>query len=265
MNKEIIKRTLTIQSFHVTEVVWGEGFELIPCMNEGGKLLSPAEYTLAIPEDYLPIFCEDELISTITLRIIPPDKHHVHINSVMDIFPISTKVLGRLGEGTSRTITGVCGMITGADENGVSVCAFGSSDGMLDEKVALGMAGTPSPEDYILCFDVILKAGAGFSRSGPDAAHRCVDSFCQNIRKLLKKKRGQDATEVHVYHDIVRPNAKRVVIVKLVSGQGAMYDTHYLPAEPSGFENSRSIIDAVSVPVILSPNEYRDGAIRALY
>ena len=56
-----------------------------------------------------------------------------------------------------------------------------------------------------------------------------------------------------------------MVLVKMVSGQGAMYDTRFLPDEPSGFIGSHSIIDITGAPMIISPNEYRDGAIRALY
>ncbi len=57
---------------------------------------------------------------------------------------------------------------------------------------------------------------------------------------------------------------KKVAIVKQVAGQGAMYDNQLLPQEPSGMEGGRSIIDLANVPVILSPNEYRDGALRAM-
>ena len=56
---------------------------------------------------------------------------------------------------------------------------------------------------------------------------------------------------------------KRVLIVKQVAGQGAMYDTSLFAKEPSGTENGRSIIDMGNMPVIVTPNEYRDGIIRS--
>ena len=87
----------------------------------------------------------------------------------------------------------------------------------------------------------------------------------QEIRTILKKTNGMYCTERHDYQDIERPGKDKVVLVKLVSGQGAMYDTHYLAPEPSGFIGSHSIIDSTGSPMIISPNEYRDGAIRALY
>ncbi len=259
MTKKVMRR-LNIQSFHMTSTEFGDTFAIEKVSNTPEQT-----YKLILPREYSSYMTSVDVISSLTMRIIPPENHHVHNESIMDIFPISTKVLGKIGEGTSRTITGVYGMITGVDENGVPVCAFGNSDGMLDEQMVLGMAGTPDKNDYIICFDAILKAGEGFQRTGPNAVHHVVDLFCQNIRELLKKFHANDCTESHTYEDIIRPGKKKVALVKLVSGQGAMYDTRFLPSEPSGFENGHSVIDITGVPVLLSPNEYRDGAIRALY
>ena len=55
-----------------------------------------------------------------------------------------------------------------------------------------------------------------------------------------------------------------MLIVKQVAGQGAMYDTSLFAKEPSGTENGRSIIDMGNMPVIVTPNEYRDGIIRSM-
>lgn len=43
-----------------------------------------------------------------------------------------------------------------------------------------------------------------------------------------------------------------------------MYDNLLFPTEPSGVEKGISIIDMQNMPVLLTPNEYRDGAIRAM-
>ena len=43
-----------------------------------------------------------------------------------------------------------------------------------------------------------------------------------------------------------------------------MYDNQLFPNEPSGLNGGRSIIDMANVPMIISPNEYRDGALRAM-
>ncbi len=261
MSEERITRTLTIQAYHVTQVHFGERFQ----MEKNNDSSLENTYTLTLPSDASSYFPEQDLIKSLTVRLILPEEHHVLVGSIMDVFPISVKALGKIGEGTTKTITGLYGMITGMDENDVPVCAFGNSNGYLDEHMTFDMAGTPSSTDLILCFDAILKAGAGASRSGPDSVHYAVDTYTQKIREVLKLKKGNDCTEKHTYQDIIHPNRKKVVLVKNVSGQGAMYDTHYLANEPSGFIGSYSIIDDVGAPVLLSPNEYRDGAIRALY
>lgn len=93
---------------------------------------------------------------------------------------------------------------------------------------------------------------------------RACDDFIQEIRASLKMEDGRNATQVREYFDKVRPNAKKVVIVKQIAGQGAMYDNQLFSKEPSGFEGGTSIIDMGNVPMIISPNEYRDGALRAM-
>ena len=80
----------------------------------------------------------------------------------------------------------------------------------------------------------------------------------------MKKLPGRGYTEKHEFYDRIRPGKKRVAIVKQIAGQGAMYDNQLFPKEPSGFEGGKSIIDIGNVPIILSPNEYRDGALRSM-
>lgn len=43
-----------------------------------------------------------------------------------------------------------------------------------------------------------------------------------------------------------------------------MYDNFILPTSSSSVAGGRSIIDMGNMPIILSPNEYRDGAIGAM-
>ena len=182
----------------------------------------------------------------------------------MDIIPISTKVLGKIGDGITHTLIGVYVILTGVDENGKQAHEFGSSEGNLKEKLYLNRAGTPGDDDYIVSFDVVLKPGMGQEREGVLAAHHACDEFIQIFREQMKKFRGDLCTERHEYHDVVRPGKKRVLIVKQVAGQGAMYDTSLFAKEPSGTENGRSIIDMGNMPVIVTPNEYRDGIIRSM-
>ena len=162
------------------------------------------------------------------------------------------------------TLTGVYVILTGVDTVGKQCHEFGSSEGNLKEQLVLNRAGTPGDDDYIISFDVTLKEGMGQERPGPTAAHRACDKFIQTYRDKMKKFKGEKCTERHEYHDIVRPGKKRVLIVKQVAGQGAMYDTHLFAKEPSGVEGGRSIIDMGNMPILVTPNEYRDGIIRSM-
>ena len=80
----------------------------------------------------------------------------------------------------------------------------------------------------------------------------------------MKVLDGRSAAESHTYEENYHPGKPKVAIIKEVAGQGAMYDTLVFPLEPSGFKGGVSIIDMENMPVLLSPNEYRDGAIRAM-
>ena len=257
MAEEIVKRTLTIRSFHCDSVERGPEFSF----NKVGSY-----YKMVIKDGIEEEMKKSsDLIENLTIKILKPGEHHVQINTVMDVIPISVKALGKIGEGITHTITGAYVMLTGVDTADRQICAFGSSNGLMDEMVVFNQPGTPSDSDYIILVDVLLKDGYAVKRIGPDACHMATELMCNPIREILREYRTGDETEKNVYKDIIRPGKKKVALVKLVSGQGAMYDTHYMSLHPSGFEGGRSIIDSVGSPIILSPNEYRDGALRCLY
>lgn len=252
--EERILRTLTIKSFHVNQVSLGKEFSF----DFAGSL--------TVTDSVLPdIVRAEPCISDIRVRVIPPAGRRCPTNTIMDIIPVSAKVLGQLGEGITHTFTGLYVFLTGVDEDGIQTAEFGSSEGILEEQFVPGRPGTPGNDDVILSFDVTLRSGAGSSRPGPAAAHRACDRYCNYLRALLKRAKPDSFSEKHVFHDRVRPGGKKVLLIKQVAGQGAMYDTGLLPDEPSGYLGSRSIIDLGNMPVLLTPNEYRDGAIRAMY
>lgn len=250
--KEKTYRRLVIKTFHIKKVEKGHQTKI-----------EDSTLRFSVPE-FDKKLSTNELIQRININIIEPGNHHGWTNSIMDIIPISTKVLGSLGEGTTHTMTGVYVMLTGIDEAGNQVAEFGSSEGILKEKLQLNRAGTPSDKDYIISFDVTLKEKQGTNRAAILEAHRCCDEFVQEIREKLKKKESRSYTEKHEFYDRNKPGKKKVAIVKQVAGQGAMYDNQLLAKEPSGVAGGRSIIDLANVPIILSPNEYRDGALRAM-
>lgn len=244
---------LTVKAYPVTEVCYGEenrvtvDGRMTVCKNIAEKIQA-----------------QEPLIKEIDIRIIMPDEHQQHTNTVMDVIPLATKVLGRVGEGITHTLTGVYVLLTGVDESGRQVCNFGASDGILEEKIAWGRAGTPLRSDMLISFDVVLKEGSWADRPGPEAAHRACDTFCQIFRDQMKKFNGYKCAEKHVFQETYEPGKKDVYIVKEVSGQGAVYDTRMFGHEPCGFEGGKSVIDMGCMPALVTPNEFRDGIMRAM-
>jgi len=244
---------LTVKAYPVTELCYGEenrvtvDGRMTGCKNIADKILA-----------------QEPLIKEIDIRIIMPDEHQQHTNTVMDVIPLATKVLGRVGEGITHTLTGVYVLLTGVDESGRQVCNFGASDGILEEKIAWGRAGTPLKSDMLISFDVVLKEGSWADRPGPEAAHRACDTFCQIFRDQMKKFNGYKCAEKHVFQETYEPGKKDVYIVKEVSGQGAVYDTRMFGHEPCGFEGGKSVIDMGCMPALVTPNEFRDGIMRAM-
>ncbi len=255
MGEEIDLRRLVIRTYHVTDIEEGDTNKVLAdgCLYYSKKVL--AGILSGYPQ-----------LEALDIKLIPPgsEGHNRYTNTIMDIIPVSTKVLGKLGEGITHTLTGVYVLLTGVDVNGKQAHEFGSSEGNLRERLYLNRAGTPGDGDFILSFDVTLKAGKGQEREGVTAAHRACDEWIQIFREQMKKFRGEKCTQRHEYHDIVRPGKKRVVIVKQVAGQGAMYDMSLFAKEPSGMEGGKSIIDMGNMPVLVTPNEYRDGILRSM-
>lgn len=244
---------LVIRAFHVKAVQWGEGMSITP------------QGEMSVSKSMLgSLAAEMDTIRSIDLRLIRPDEHDQWTNTILDVIPISTKALGKVGEGITHTLTGVCAMITAVDVNGKQCHEFGSSEGILKEQMVLDRPGTPSSNDVILSFDVTLEADMGQERKGPLQAHLACDRFLQVYREQMKGFDGRLCTEKREFHDYARPGKKRVVIIREIAGQGAMYDMQLFPHEPSGVEGGRSIIDMGNMPVLVTPNEYRDGILHSL-
>lgn len=209
---------------------------------------------------------KDEVrVRDIKIKIIRPQDHNIYVNSIMDFFPIAVKVDGKLGEGTTYLITGVVVMLTGSDECKQTVGKFGWAPGVLKDIVYFNRSGTPSDEDIIINIDVLLKYKNGIPRTGPSAVHRVSDKIIQEMRDELKSLNPDLCSQTHEFANRLKPNdKKKVIIIKQVAGQGSMYDNQLFPHEPCGFIGGRSIIDMGNMPVVLTPNQYRDGALRAM-
>ena len=136
MAENIELRRLSIKAFHMNEVAFGDE----NVISQDGKWTfkeDMSEYVKA----------HSEVIEDIKLQIIMPGEHDRHTNAIMDIIPLSTKVLGKRGEGITHTITGVYIMPTGVDTEGEQVHEFGSANGNLKDMLYLNRAGTPADDD----------------------------------------------------------------------------------------------------------------------
>lgn len=206
---------------------------------------------------------EDPLCVSMSLDVIYPDKRHVYTDTIMDVAPIATKVEGELGEGVTKVADGVVFMLTGVDEDGVQIHEFGSSEGFLDEKMYFGHPGCADKGDIIIRCHAVIKRLTGMTRPGPFAAHKCEDYIIQAVRNELKKYDGEVVRE-EVCEDLRRKGNPRVVLVKEIMGQGAMHDNVLCPNEPCGVMGGQKNVDLGNVPIVLTPNQVRDGSIHAL-
>ncbi|MBS4982215.1 MAG: proline reductase cluster protein PrdD [Lachnospiraceae bacterium] len=250
--EEIRKRRLVIKAFHAETVREGTV----------NRITRTREIEVA-PESFAGQ-ADHEMIERIHIRIVHPDQYRERTNSIMDVIPISTKVLGEIGEGVTHTVTGAYVLLTGVDVDGIQTAEFGSSEGVIEKQIAWGKAGTPERGDDLILFEVTFCAGKGQDREAVTRAHILCDEFIRQYRECLKKLRGESCTNRREFYDMERPGKKKVVIIKQVAGQGAMYDMQLFAKEPSGMSGGRSIIDMGNMPIVVTPNEYRDGILRSM-
>lgn len=206
---------------------------------------------------------EDALCKSLELEVIYPDKRHIYTETIMDVCPIATKVEGELGEGITKVADGVVFMLTGVDEDGVQVHEFGSSEGYLDEKMFFGHLGCADKDDIIIRCHAVIQRLSGMTRPGPFAAHKCQDYIIQAVRDQLKEYNGEVVRE-EVCEDVRRSGNPRIVLIKEIMGQGAMHDNVLCPNEPCGIMGGQKNVDCGNVPIMLTPNQVRDGSIHAL-
>ena len=206
---------------------------------------------------------EDALCKSLELEVIHPNERHIYTETIMDVCPIATKVEGELGEGITKVVDGVVFMLTGVDEDGVQVHEFGSSEGYLDEKMFFGHPGCADENDIIIRCHAVIERLSGMTRPGPFAAHKCQDYIVQAVREQLKGYEGEVVRE-EICEDVRRVGNPRVVLVKEIMGQGAMHDNVIYPTEPCGIQGGQKNVDCGNVPIILTPNQVRDGSIHAL-
>lgn len=206
-----------------------------------------------------------DLVSTCSVRVLDPSQRDVLVNSILDFSPVAAKGTGRIGEGISQVFSGFCVMLTAVEETGFQPTNIGASNGILGEKVCFSRPGTPDPGDFILNIDVILKEGHARTREGIMAAHAVCDAVVRPIRDTLRSLPSSVATIKAEYWDTVRYGGYKIALVKLVPGLGCLYDTLLFPEDPAGYTGGKSIMDRTNnVPFLITPTEYRDGALHSL-
>ena len=206
-----------------------------------------------------------QLVNSLKIDIITPDKYNTYSETIMDVQPIATKDgEDEIGSGTTRVIDGVVMMVTGTDANGVQIGEFGSSEGILEENIMWGRPGCPEKGEIFIKTEVIIKEHTNMERPGPLAAHSATDFITQEIREALKKLDDELVVDTETFEQVRRPGKKKVVIVKEIMGQGAMHDNLILPVEPVGVLGAKPNVDLGNVPVMVSPLEVLDGCIHAL-
>ena len=248
-----VVRSLTRKHYQITEVKRG------PETKIEGTVLYIRE---GIEEEAV---ASQNLVNSLKIDIITPDKYNTYSETIMDVQPIATKDgEDELGMGTTRVIDGVVVVVTGTDANGVQIGEFGSSEGILEENIMWGRPGAPEKGEIFIKTEVIIKEGTNMERPGPLAAHAATDFITQEIREALKKLDDSLVVDTETFEQVRRPGKKKVVIVKEIMGQGAMHDNLILPMEPVGVLGAKPNVDLGNVPVMVSPLEVLDGCIHAL-
>lgn len=249
-----VVRTLTKKHFKIDQVTFGDQTEI-----DGTTLqLRDAKQICAEAVE------TQDIVKDMSLDIITPDRYHDYSDTIMDVQPIATKEEGDIGMGITRVLDGVVMVLTGTDENGVQIGEFGSSEGPMDENIMWGRPGAVDKGEILIKVELTVAAGTNRERKGPLGAHLATDVITEEIREALKKADDGlvDSTEelVQTRH----PKQKRVLIVKEIMGQGAMYDNLIMPVEPVGTLGAKPNVDLGNVPVVLAPTELLDGGVHAL-
>lgn len=251
-DKPIALRKLTRKTFRIKEVKFGERTSL-----EQGILT----IRKGIEEK---IVAAQPRIKAVTVNIVQPGEHDFFVNSNLDYAPIACKVRGELGDGVTHQLGGVALMLSGVeDKSGFQPSNIGSSEGIFKNQVILDQAGTPKSTDIILHIDFLFEEGEGRTAEGIQAAHEAADRILYEIRGVMKNIDNTPYTSEDFY-DVARPGKKKVLLIKVVSGLGNMYDSALFPYEPAGYIGSHQMMDIKNMPIYLTPNQCRDGAIHSL-
>ena len=218
-------RTLTRKYCDIKDVKFGDSTDI-------------TDEVLTIGKDLITVSQKKrDRIKEIKVTVIrPEDNKHFFINSNLDFSPIAYKINPEfLGKGDTFVLNGITCMLAGKEDvSGFQPSNIGSSEGFLDEQVKFNQAGTPKDTDFILHIDVLFEEGEGRTAEGIQEAHRAADEIVDVIRRKMNQFE-RNYSSIESFSDMSRPGAKKVILVKIVSGLGNMYDSSVYPNQPGGF------------------------------
>ncbi len=204
-----------------------------------------------------------------TMKIITPARYNEYTDTILDVQPLAVKEKGcALGEGTTRTLTGVVLMLCGKDESDEQISEAGSSEGVLSDKVRFNRPGSVDNDEIIIKIDCTIKAGERMKRKGPLSCHKVADYISEEIRQTILELDDEQfaahAVEEETFIHTRHTDKPKILLVKEIMGQGAMHEKLILPIQPCGIIGARSNIDMGNIPIMLSPLEAVDGGVHAL-
>lgn len=251
-NYQEIKGRLIKKIFNITNVIIGES----TCFDRD---------TLVISKNILKKYkANKKRIKDVNITIVKPGEYNFFVNSNLDFLPISCKKQGELGSGITYELSGVRVMLTGVEDiSKYQPANIGSSEGKLSEIVKMNQAGTPNVNDYIIHLDFLFEQGEGRTSEGIIEAHTIADKVLNEIRLELEKVESIPYKKEE-YYDIIRKHKSKIILIKLVSGLGNMYDTMVFPNQPGGIIGAYNLRECNNLPVVITPNQCRDGVIHSL-
>ena len=147
---------------------------------------------MTVCKDIIPDLLKDaKYMKDIDIQVIQPGEHDRWTNTIMDIIPISTKVLWSTWRGYHAYDHGcVCNSDRSRCEWKAVHMNLAPLKVILKEiSWCLNRAGTPGDDDVIISFDVTLSSGNGTGEClSPTEAHllcdKFIDSFSSKIEEL---------------------------------------------------------------------------------
>ncbi|AHM57773.1 D-proline reductase proprotein PrdA (plasmid) [Peptoclostridium acidaminophilum DSM 3953] len=210
-----------------------------------------------------------DIVLDMSISIINAGEYGCYTDTILDVQPFAVKEKGSvLGEGATRSLSGVAMMLCGKDDDGEQISEAGSSEGILSSSVRFNRPGSIDNGEIIIKIDCLIKSGERMKRSGPLACHKAAEYISEHIRSAVLALGDEDFTagcaDEQEFTYARHEGRPKVLLVKEIMGQGAMHEKLLLPLQPCGITGSRSNIDMGNIPLVLSPLEAIDGGVHAL-